>query len=381
MVPYRPTRVLVQTESWQDSMTAEILGRLPAVPVSTIDRPEAAIAELSSSSDSHATGKRTLILARNPGQFMKSCPGSGAEICCNYYVINFALNCHFDCTYCILQSYLDNPALVVFTNCEALMDEVIAQVSAQPGRFFRIGTGELADSLALDDLTHYSLRLVPHFAGLRNAVLELKTKSDRIANLRGLEHKGHTVVSWSVNSMAICRAEELKAAPLEERLAAARQCQNWGYRIGFHFDPLVCYEGWEEDYHSAVEEIFREIDPAGVAWVSLGALRFTPHLRELVRRRFPKSKVPYGEFVPGHHSKLRYFRPIREEMYSKMTAWIRELAPQVFVYLCMEDRAAWRHGLDWTPRDSQDLSDRMDSLVSISDFGLRIADCGLRNTD
>ena len=367
MVPYHPGRVFVQTESWRDGLTGEILGRLGGVPVSTISRPAEAMVELSRSSGTQASGKQALILARNPGQFLKSCPGSGAEICCNYYVLNFALNCHFECTYCVLQSYLDNPAMVIFTNCDALMAEVAGQLAALPGRFFRIGTGELADSLALDDITHYSRRLVPFFANLRNAVLELKTKSDRIANLRGLDHKGRTVVSWSVNSRAICRAEELKTAALEERLAAARQCQEWGYRIGFHFDPLICYEGWEEGYRSAVEEIFRSIDPAGVAWVSLGALRFTPQLREIVRRRFPKSKVPCGEFVPGHHSKLRYFRPIREEIYARMVAWIRELAPQVFVYLCMEDRAAWQRGVGWAPSDTADLSNRMDFLVRISD--------------
>jgi len=365
MASYRPDRILVQTESWQDKMTAEILSRLAGVPVRTIDGADEALAELSRSSDPHVSGKKTLILARNSARFMKACPGSGAEICCNYHVLNFALNCQFECTYCILQSYLDNPALVVFTNCEALLAEVADQVAARPDQFFRIGTGELTDSLALDDITHYSERLVPFFADLRNAVLELKTKSDRTANLRGLDHKGHTVVSWSVNSQAICRSEELKAAALEERLAAARQCQNWGYRIGFHFDPLICYEGWQEGYRSAVEEIFRSVDTAGVAWVSLGALRFTPQLRDMVRRRFPQSKVPYGEFVPGHHSKLRYFRPIREEMYSKMIGWIRELAPQVFVYLCMEDRAAWQRGLGWAPAHTAELSGRMDRLVGI----------------
>ena len=136
MIPYRPDRVLVQTESWQDKMTAEILGRLVGVPVSTIDRTDDALAELSRSSDPRVSGKKTLILARNAGRFMKVCPGSGAEICCNYYVLNFALNCHFECTYCILQSYLGNPALVIFTNCEALLAEVAGQLAAQPERFY-----------------------------------------------------------------------------------------------------------------------------------------------------------------------------------------------------------------------------------------------------
>jgi spore photoproduct lyase len=225
----------------------------------------------------------------------------------------------------------------------------------------------MADSLALDDITHYSRMLVPLFARLPNGILELKTKSNRIANLETLDHCGHTVVSWSLNSKLICRAEELKTASFEERLDAARQCQKWGYRVGFHFDPLIYYQGWEKDYEEAVRETFRAVSPDGVAWVSLGALRFTPHLRDVMRDRFPKSRIPYGEFVPGHHGKLRYFRPIREEMYARMRAWIRREAPDVFVYLCMESKLLWQNSLGVEPRDTQDLSDQMDGLVRIRD--------------
>ena len=366
MIRYRPERILVQKESWKDRTAHEILERLPGVPVDTIDEVDHALPELKRSSDPRASGKRCLILTRHLGRFLKDCPGAGAEICCNYFVVNFASNCHMECTYCFLQSYLNNPALIIFTNIEDLLAEVGERVSHASGRLFRIGTGELADSLALDDITQYSRRLVPFFGSLPNAILELKTKSDRVDNLQGLRHRERTVVSWSMNSKRMTREEELKTASFEERLDAARRCQGWGYRIGFHFDPLIHYDGWERDYEEAVAEVFRVVDPTRVSWVSLGSLRFTPSLREIVRERFPHSIVPYGEFVRGNHGKTRYFRPIRSEMYSKMEAWIHQAAPGVFVYLCMENRAAWEGSFPHVPRDTADLSDRMDSLVQIS---------------
>ncbi len=365
MISYRPQQLLVQEESWKDELTRQIVGRFAEVPLRTITHPDDALPELNRSSDPHASGKHTLILARHPGNFLKECPGSGAEICCNYFVINYASNCHLECTYCILQTYLNNPAMMVFTNTRDLLAEVTDMLVRSPRQTFRIGTGELADSLALDDITGYSRLLVPFFASLPNGILELKTKSNRIGNLKDLAHRGHTVVSWSLNSKRICRSEELKTAGFEERLSAARQCQEWGYRIGFHFDPLVCYDGWENDYEDAVREAFRTVDPAGVVWVSLGCLRFTKHLKDLVAARFPKSKIPYGEFIPGHHGKLRYFRPIREEMYAKMRTWIQEAAPGVFVYLCMENRAVWENGMGECPENTGALSDQMDGLVQI----------------
>jgi spore photoproduct lyase len=329
---YFPKRVLVEERCRNDGATEEILGRLPGVPVSMIG----SVSELDS--ESGWDSKETLALVHYPGKFMKVCQGSGADTCCGCFIVSCAWNCHFECTYCVLRSYLSHEAMIVCTNLEDLMAEVKGALELSPARIYRIGTGELADSLALDHITSYSRRMVPFFASLPNGVLELKTKSDQIANLEGLDHKGHTVVAWSMNSRRICSTEERNAPGFEERLAAALKCQRWGYKLAFHFDPIIYYESWEEEYKAVVTELFRSADPARIAWVSLGALRFTPHLQEFIRKRFPSSKITYGEFVPGHHGKLRYFRPIREEMYRKMKSWIQAEAPQVFVYLCMESR-------------------------------------------
>ncbi len=353
MIPYRPKLILVHDQSRQDQCTQEILERLRGVEVRAI-----------SDKNIDSYDKDTLVLMRYPGKFLRICQGAGAEICCNYHIVSYAWNCHLACSYCVLQSYLSSEALVVCTNFEDLLSDVKDTLGRFPNRTFRIGSGELADSLALDHITGYSRKIVPFFASLPNGILELKTKTDQISNLVDLDHGGHTIISWSMNSRRICRTEEPEAAAFEERLDAARQCQEWGYRVGFHFDPIIHYEDWESGYREAIKAIFSAIDPANVAWISLGALRFTPHLREMAQKRFPESKVSYGEFVPGHHGKLRYFRPIREEIYRKMRAWIREEAPGVFVYLCMESRAVWERSFGEAPRDSAHLDQQMSNIVA-----------------
>jgi spore photoproduct lyase len=350
MNPYRPDLVLIQERSLQDSATREILDRLPDIEARTVQNL-----------DTSAYSKNTLVLMHYPGKFLKKCQGAGAEVCCNYYIASYSWNCHLECSYCVLQSYLNQGALLVFTNIEELLDEVKEALGQFPKRFYRIGTGELADSLALDPITAFSRKIVPFFAALPNGILELKTKSNQIDNLRDLDHRGRTIISWSMNSRRICRSEERLAATIEERLAAAVQCQQWGYKLGFHFDPLIYYEEWEKEYREVVQEIFSAIDPKNVAWISLGSLRFMPHLRDSIRKHYPQSKLPFGEFVPGHHGKLRYFRPIREEMYSKMKSWIHEAAPQVHVYLCMESRLVWERSFGACPRN---LGEELNAVVS-----------------
>ncbi len=366
MNAFRPDRVLVFEESAGDSVTKEILGRLPGAAVQAFPTMESALGGLTAEADPLYRGKRTLILARHTGPFMNPCPGAGAEMCCGYTVANLASNCPLDCSYCVLQSLVDNPAVVLFTNVDHFIGELEDTVGSASARFYRIGTGDFSDSLALDHLTRYSRRLIKRFARLGNAVLELKTKTSLVENLAGLDHRGRTVVSWSMNTRRIIRNEERRTAPLEERIAAARRCQDWGYPVGFHFDPMVCYPGWEREYEDLTEEIFSSIEPAGVAWISLGSLRLTTGLRDIVRARFPESPITYGEFVPGHDGKWRYFRPIRSEMYAGMVSWIRRYAPKAFIYLCMENRAAWHGSLDRIPADGTALCSLMDNLMAKS---------------
>src|SRR5439155_13271784 len=143
--------------------TLGILARLPGVPVRTIEDVESVLPQLNRSSDPHASGKRCLILTRHLGRFLKGCPGAGAEICCNYFVVNLASNCHLECTYCFLQAYLNNPALVLYTNVDDLLEEVRIKVVSATDRMFRICTGEISDSLDLDGITWYYRHLVLYF--------------------------------------------------------------------------------------------------------------------------------------------------------------------------------------------------------------------------
>jgi spore photoproduct lyase len=42
-----------------------------------------------------------------------------------------------------------------------------------------------------------------------------------------------------MNPQQVIDLDEHGTASLSERLLAARRCQNAGYRLGFHFDPIV----------------------------------------------------------------------------------------------------------------------------------------------
>jgi len=196
---------------------------------------------------------------------------------------------------------------------------------------------------------------VEWFASQETMILELKTKSVRIDHLLDLQHGGQTVVSWSLNPQSIIDAEEHGAPGLAERLRAARTCQEAGYPIGLHFDPMIPDESWEKEYKALVEEIFRYVDPRGIIWISLGGLRFPPSMRSIIQDRFPQSRILLGELFPARDGKFRYLETIRVDMFKKMLTWLREIDPGLFVYLCMESHEVWKVVYGWSPGNTAGL--------------------------
>jgi spore photoproduct lyase len=363
MARYGVRRIFLDRRVIGDRVAEGILNKLEGIPLALVNGPQEVTRRLNAFEDPFAEGKHSLLITRQKGDFVKGCPGTHHRICCGYQIINLVVNCPIDCSYCILQGYLNNPAITMYVNIDELCAQVEGRLSGDPQRIFRLGTGELADSLAFDGMTRFSTVLVPFFAGKKNAIFELKTKTDEVNNLLDLDHGGKTVVSWSINPEKVIAEEERNASTLEERLSAAEECQQQGYPIGFHFDPLIYYSEWERDYREVIEKVFERIDGKGIIWISLGGFRFPPYLKPIIRNRFPASKILLGELLPGNDGKFRYLKSIRVGMYRKIVGWLRDYEPSLFIYLCMESRDVWEKVFGWSPQNNRALDDRFSQRI------------------
>jgi len=353
-VTWRPEAIWIERGEEDSPVAQRVRQRLADTPVHIVDDTSLA------KPDGFAAGKKRLLLQRHQGSFLHHCPaGVSGMVCCNYLVANFASNCPYDCTYCFLQEYIaNNAAMKVFTNPGDGLAEIDTVLRAHPQRTFRLGTGELADSLALDSLTDLSRELVPFFAERSNAILELKTKSVCIDNLLGLDPKDRVVVAWSVNARTIAEQEEHGAPSLDERAMAARTVQAAGYKVGLHFDPLVAHEGWEDGYRDAIETMLRGLDPRRIAWISLGSLRLSPALKLAIRTRPDRGRILTGELVPGADGKDRVWRGMRVKMYRQMLQWLREVDATMPLYVCMEPASVWEKVFGEAPAD-RDVAQRL----------------------
>lgn len=306
--------------------------------------------------------KKILYITRNRGAVIRECPGTSHYTCCDYTILHTGTFCTMDCSYCILQAYFHPPVLQYFAGLD-LLSRALDQVFATD-RIHRIGTGEYTDSLIWEPVSLMPAFLVEKFARQDRAVLELKTKTVNVTSLMDLDHRGKTILAWSVNTPEIIRSEERGTAALNARLAAARACSRKGYRLAFHFDPLVIYPGCEQAYEKVIRAIFHHVPAESVVWISIGTFRFMPQLKSLVERRFPDSTIPYGEFIPGLDNKMRYFKPLRIALYRYLAEIFRDVAPNLAVYYCMEDREVWEKTLGFFPENPGDLGRLLDRAAA-----------------
>ncbi len=329
---FNPKHVYIEEAAVQSYLTGRMKEMFPHAKFETILSYKKYIQNQQYSLEDYNDRLDHCFLTKERFDFFKRCPCTPKAAPCGYHLINLGIGCAYECTYCFLPAYLNSPGIVFPTN----IDDFFDKFKEYPHNI-RIGSGEFTDSLVFDHITQYSPQIVEFFKSYPKATFEFKTKSINVDLLTSIKSGGNIVVSWTVNPPAVANAIENLAPPVEERLKAAVQCQASGYRIGFHFDPIVYYDGWENDYQWLVNQIFENIDAKNIAWISLGTLRMTQMLKKTIENRFPGNTILDEELFTGYDDKIRYDLAVRKDIYDKMTRWIRQRNRNVFVYLCMED--------------------------------------------
>lgn len=286
--------------------------------------------------------RNRLLMRNNKGKFWKPCPGTGEDyLCCGYQIITPLTGCGMYCSYCILQEYYDDNAQVVFENFGDLALEVEKGLAGNKG-VIRFGTGEFCDSLFLERQLGLSAKIASLLQPYKNVIVEFKTKHPDMTPLKKILDPSKVVIGFSMNTEYCIALLEKNTASLQQRLDAARQCEEMGFRVAFHFDPMVWYADWKAEYRQVVDQIFSALhEPHHIAWWSCGGFRTIPTLKHRLRALHRHLPLFSGELILGNDNKYRYFRPIRAEFYSLMKEVVSSYYPECTLYLCMESRELW----------------------------------------
>ncbi len=296
-----------------------------------------------------------LYLKKYKGRFLKRCPGTKNYNCCGYLILHTGEGCPIGCVYCILQAYFKDRLLKVWANQEDLFDEL--SVLFKNKKRFRIGTGEFIDSLALEPITHYHKDILEFLKDFPNVCLEIKTKTNDLSWISSVYRTDRVLPAWSLNTKDVQKRFEGLSASIEERLKAASLCQESGFRICLHFDPILMFSGWEKGYGEVIEMIADYIDPERIAYVSLGSFRGMPELFKIIEKNHPDADFIYQEFVIGLDGKMRLLRPLRIKQFRFLLEHLCKIGIKKHkVYFCMESDEVWNAVFGYTPKDLGGLS-------------------------
>jgi len=286
----------------------------------------------------HRRGKRTLVLAVHRSAVRRS--EEAGNTCPNYWHFSPYGFCPYGCHYCYLAGTPGvwfSPTVKVYVNLPEILSEIdrAARRLDEPTAFY---LGKLQDGLALERLTGYSRQLVPFFAEHPTARMIVLTKSADIGNLLDLDHRGHTILSWSLNPPEVVRKFEADTPPVEARVEAMQRCAAAGYPVRAVIMPLIPIADWRDAYERFIDSLFAAVP---LARITLGGICSYAHARRLMDAKLGRTNLisrlldEHGETSPDGRS--RYEEPLRVEMYDHLISCLRRRRPDLEVALCLEE--------------------------------------------
>ena len=289
----------------------------------------------------HYQGKRTLVLGIHKSALRYS--DEEDNTCPNYWHFSPYGFCPYDCQYCYLAGTPGvkySPTVKIFLNLPEILNHIdrVASQLAEPAAFY---LGKLQDALALDPLTGYSRIIIPFFARQRYARLILLTKSVNVENLLDLDHKQHTILSWSLNPPEVSSAFERNVPSPDERIAAMQKCNKVGYPARAVIMPIIPIDGWQNVYTKFIENLL-ELTPLNR--VTLGQICSYSAALKLTERKLGR-KNPISnrlEKVKSNDGRVRFPLKLRIQVYSYLIDTIKKLQPQLHIGLCMEERQTFK---------------------------------------
>ncbi|MEW6360234.1 MAG: radical SAM protein [Planctomycetota bacterium] len=263
-------------------------------------------------------------------------------ICRRSYEFQTAYGCLHRCIYCECAA---EPVVMFALNIEDMIKRKIAPLlEANPWlKVFRYQT-QVSDAPTFEPEYDAVRAFAEFFATTPDRYLLLHTKSANTDWLAKVAHEGRTIVCWSLTSDTVSRDIEKRTGATEERIEAARRCQEAGVPIRFKFKPIVPVKGWREEARRMIRLAFKRTQPDIVSlcvmmWMKAEEFEqiFDPANfdEEFVRAmRQDATLLKERQCGPFPHR-------VRAEIYNFYIDEIRKVAPDVPISLSTETSEMW----------------------------------------
>ncbi len=148
------------------------------------------------------------------------------------------------------------------------------------------------------------------------------------------------------------------------RESPAEKCIARGFQVAFHIDPMIWHPDWKKNYADLIENISQRFSPEQIPYLSVGALRYQPHQKNIMRERFKMNNlVNQAETFPGQDGKLRYDAGLRQEMFGFVMKTFHRHNSHWKIFMCMETPETWIQTLGHSPHREKPLKPLFQPIV------------------
>jgi DNA repair photolyase len=273
-------------------------------------------------------------------------------VCWSLHDLHSAWGCAHRCAYCQRGS-----VYVINLNLEEFLQRVDQLLAENPWqKTFRYDVEQ--DVLAIEPEYGACEMLVRDFARRDNRFLILFSKSANVDHLLALEHKGHTIMLWTLTTPTVSRLFEPKTGAMEERIEAARKCQQAGYTVRFKCKPIIPIRNWREETTRMFEYLYSRVRPDNISMETvffdsvnemdqtLGLENLDPAFVEAAREAEAKAGDKWPQDL---HGPRPFPFEVKEAIYRHYITESRRLSPETPISLCAETMRMWEALSDLLP--------------------------------
>lgn len=252
--------------------------------------------------------------------------------------LNIVNGCVFRCAYCGF-----GRRILFSLDVERFIDgfeEAFARCPEQ--RLFKYSN--LTDLPAFEPELNAIGPVVERFAREEDRYVMLFTKSDNVDYLADLDHRGHTIMSWSLTCETASRLVDRRTPELRDRIQAMRKMQACGYLVRARLSPIVPVRNWREEYSDMLKLLLEQVSPDVITLELLGWMKVEDLLAIFDREILDEEAVQAAE---REAEQLKDFtwgpftQATHEEIYRHCIEEVQRLSPGTPISVCHGTPATW----------------------------------------
>lgn len=279
----------------------------------------------------------------NSGQDACDIKPNSQHICRPCWRLNFSPGCVHECLYCGCVG-----AMTVGLNVGDYLQELERVIQETPWQLTYLAD-DASDLLILEPELGL-VREVCEFFGRQvnpDRYFIIHTKSANVDFLRDVDHRGHTIMCWSLSGQTQSTKLEAVSGSMMERLQAAARCQEWGFPVRFKFKPFIPVRGWRDEARDMIRQLFAHTRPDNLSMTVLMWMRFAQmeaclDLNELDPEFVDAARRYAGEVTEADRRTGPFPPAVRQTIYEFLLKEIRAVDREVPVTISTESEALWR---------------------------------------